>query len=66
MTERAPDRCEQWHQGRRNGIKWAVEWLHRRAKQMNDHQAEAILNTAAWNMGVDGKYDANGEEASEK
>ena len=46
-----------WHEGRRNGIKWAVAWLHRRGGQMNDPHAKAILDVAAHDMGIDGKYD---------
>ncbi len=36
--------------GHRDGIKWAITWLHKRAVEMNDHHAKAILNTAAFNM----------------
>jgi len=41
--------------GRREAVKWAIDWLHQRAKEMNDQNARAILNTAAFNMGVDAK-----------
>lgn len=44
---RSPD----WNAGRRNGIKWAVAWLHRRAMEMNDPSAKAALDTAASHMG---------------
>lgn len=50
----SPDK-EHRHMGRREAVKWAIEWLHRRAKEMNDPHAQAILNTAAFNMGVDAK-----------
>jgi hypothetical protein len=45
-------RHEQWQQGRRNGIKACVEWLHAEAETMNDPKARAILNTAALSMGT--------------
>ena len=35
------------------GIKLAVTWLHDRAREMNDPHAKAILNTAAFNLGVE-------------
>lgn len=44
-------RSEQFTQGRRNGVKWAIEWLHKRATEMNDDHAKAVLNSAATNMG---------------
>jgi hypothetical protein len=50
-------RSEQYIQGRRAGIKWAITWLHERASEMNDPQAKQILNSAAFNMGVDTKTD---------
>ena len=51
-------RSPQYEQGRRNGIKACVEWLHAWADEMNDAQAKAFLNTAAWNMGVEFKAKA--------
>ena len=45
-------RSEQYDQGRRNGIKACVEWLHDRAAEMNDPHARAILNSAAFGLGV--------------
>jgi len=50
----SPDK-EKRHMGRREAVKWAIDWLHQRAKEMNDQNARAILNTAAFNMGVDAK-----------
>lgn len=41
--------------GQRAGIRWAIAWLHKRAGEMNDPHAKAVLNTAAFQMGVDGK-----------
>lgn len=44
-------RRAEWNDGRRNGVKWAITWLHRRAKQMRDPKAADILNVAASDMG---------------
>jgi hypothetical protein len=48
-------RSQDWNDGRRNGIKWAIEYLHARAIEMNDPTAKTVLNTAAFNMGVEAK-----------
>lgn len=37
----------------RKGVRTSIEWLHERAKEMNDPHARAILNTAAFHLGVD-------------
>jgi len=44
-------RSDHYTMGRREGIKYCVEWLHKRAKEMNDPHAVAILNCAAFNLG---------------
>lgn len=44
-------RSAQYEQGRRNGIKSCIEWLHTRADEMNDPHARAILNSAAFGLG---------------
>jgi len=41
--------------GRRNGIKWAITWLHERANEMGDPHAKIVLDAAAFNMGVEAK-----------
>lgn len=41
--------------GFRDGLRYAVTWLHERANEMNDPWAKAVLNTAAFNLGVEGK-----------
>jgi len=46
------NRSPQYEDGRRNGIKACVEWLHAEAKMMNDPHARAVLNDAAFHMGV--------------
>lgn len=43
--------------GHRDGIGWAITWLHKRAAEMNDPHAKAILNTAGFNMGVEAKQE---------
>lgn len=37
--------------GRRDGIRFAITWLHARAKTMNDPTAVAVLNVAASDLG---------------
>lgn len=41
--------------GFRDGMRYAVTWLHDRAREMNDPWAKEVLNTAAFNLGVEGK-----------
>lgn len=41
--------------GFRDGLRFATTWLHERAREMNDPWAKAVLNTAAFNLGVEGK-----------
>lgn len=48
-------RSDDYHNGRREAIKWAVTWLHDKAKSMNDPHAKNILNVAAFCMGQDAK-----------
>ena len=50
-------RSDQFHQGRRNGIKWAIELVHQQAARMNDPRAQTILNTCAFHIGVAAKKD---------
>lgn len=39
--------------GKRLGVRDAITCLHDRAKEMNDPQAKAVLDSAAFNLGVD-------------
>ncbi len=39
--------------GFRDGLRYAVTWLHERAREMNDPHAKAILNTAAFHLGTE-------------
>lgn len=42
---------EPYARGRRDGIRWAIAWLHEEAKKMNDPNARTVLNNAAFHMG---------------
>jgi hypothetical protein len=44
-----------YKRGARDGKRWAIRWLHERAKEMNDPHATQVLNAAAFNMGIDAK-----------
>lgn len=46
-------RSDDYANGRREAVKWAVSWLHDRAREMNDPAAWRILNSAAYSMGRD-------------
>lgn len=35
------------------GVRACVQWLHLRAAEMNDPHAKALLNSAAFSLGVD-------------
>jgi hypothetical protein len=48
-------RKPEFDRGFREGYRWAIWWLHKRAREMNDPHAKTILNTAAFHMGVEGK-----------
>lgn len=39
------------HNGFRDGIRYAVTWLHQRANEMNDPWAKAVLNVTANDLG---------------
>lgn len=39
--------------GRRAGIRASIRWLHVRADSMADPHAQAVLNSAAFSLGVD-------------
>lgn len=53
-ARRADTRSITYRQGQRNAQTWAVEWLHHRARCMNDSHAQDILNVAAFYLGIDG------------
>jgi len=46
---------EDFKRGQAAGKRWAVTWLHDRAKEMNDPHARQVLNSAGFNMGVAAK-----------
>jgi hypothetical protein len=52
-TEKNHSRSEPYRQGYRAARKDAIEWLHSRARSMNDPHARDVLNSAAFNMGVE-------------
>jgi hypothetical protein len=49
-------RTQQYLQGRRNGIKWAITLLHQDAAGMKDEHARRVLDNAAFHMGVHAKW----------
>lgn len=50
MTQMDP-----YTRGRRDGIRYAITWLHEEAKRMNDPHATIVLNNAAFHLGTDAK-----------
>lgn len=46
------NRSEQYVQGKRAGHKECIAWLHECAKEMNDKNAKAILNAAAFHLDI--------------
>ncbi len=36
-----------------HGVRYAVTWLHERARSMKDPKAREVLNSAAFNLGVE-------------
>ena len=44
----------EYDRGFKDGLRWAITWLHNNAAEMNDHRARDILNTAAFHLGVEG------------
>jgi hypothetical protein len=45
-------RSQQYLDGHKNALKWAITFLHERAAQQSDPHAKAVLNSAAFSMGV--------------
>lgn len=45
----------EYDRGFRDGMRFAVTWLHQQAREMNDPWAKTVLNTAAFGLGVEGK-----------
>lgn len=45
----------EYDRGFRDGYRWAIAWLHKRALELNDPSAKAAMNTACFHMGVEGK-----------
>lgn len=42
---------DRYQRGRRDGIRWAITYVHAYAKEMNDPGARAALNCVAFYMG---------------
>jgi len=58
-TLRIRDRTQEFKDGHACAVSGAIAWLHRRADTMNDNHAKAVLNSAAFNLGVEVKGYAN-------
>lgn len=41
------NRSQQYQDGQRNALKWAAEWLHIQADEMDDPDARKLLNLTA-------------------
>lgn len=54
-------KSEQYLQGRRAGIQWAITFLHKEAAGMNDPHARQILDGAAFRMGVEAKLNGTSQ-----
>jgi hypothetical protein len=46
-------RIDEYERGLRDGVRWAVTWLHRNADAMNDPLARQILHRDASNMSME-------------
>ena len=46
-------KADEYRRGYHDGLREAITWLHARAEEMNDPHAKAILNTAAFHLGVE-------------
>lgn len=53
-------KMDEYARGKRDGVRAAVEWLHLRAKGMNDPHARRILDSAALHLGEARKADVTG------
>lgn len=54
------DRSADYLAGHRHGVRACVQWLHQRAREMNDPKATAILNSAAFNLGAEASHAREG------
>ena len=46
-------KANEYRRGYHDGLREAIAWLHARAEAMNDPHAKAVLNTAAFHLGVE-------------
>ncbi|MEK7265406.1 MAG: hypothetical protein AAB227_04820 [Pseudomonadota bacterium] len=44
----------EYDRGFKDGLRWAITFVHNQASEMNDIRARDILNTAAFHLGVEG------------
>lgn len=44
----------EYDRGFKDGLRWAITWLHNNASEMRDSHAQNILNHAAFGLGVEG------------
>lgn len=47
-----PQNPQEHKRGFKDGVRYTIDWLHKRALTMNDPRARTILNTAAFHLGV--------------
>lgn len=53
MRRLGQSRSDEYLNGRREGIKWCIAWLHHKAGEMNDPRAKMILNVVATDIGAE-------------
>lgn len=46
-------KANEYRCGYHDGLREAITWLHARAEAMSDPHAKAVLNTAAFHLGVE-------------
>ncbi|NVZ10566.1 hypothetical protein HW932_14975 [Allochromatium humboldtianum] len=46
-------KANEYRRGYHDGLREAIAWIHARAEEMNDPHAKAVLNTAAFHLGVE-------------
>lgn len=54
-----------YERGTRDGLRWAVTWLHERANKMSDPHAKQVLHSAAFSLGVEASRMRSGEDAKD-
>ena len=54
-----------YKRGYRDGLRFSVTWLHKRASEMTDPSARLVLNSAATNLGWDIEELIRGESGAD-